>query len=117
MWKKIKKIFIAHRLDELKTDSDDEYLAHMLCLGGTCKYCFDRQYFELHAGDLSIIRKRKMIERVEASDTYIYEKRRYYLFQKIISPLSVIVLELEFFKFHNCKALNLRNQRSEVCTF
>ena len=30
-----KEIFVAHRLGEIKTDSDEEYLAHMFCLGGT----------------------------------------------------------------------------------
>ena len=52
------------------SDSEEEYLAHLICLGGTCRYLFNGKEFELHAGDLSIIRKRKMIEKIEAEDDF-----------------------------------------------
>ena len=58
-------IIVADALGVIKTDIDKEYLAHLLCLGGTCRYRFNERDFELHAGDLSIIRKRKLIDRVQ----------------------------------------------------
>ena len=54
----------------LRTDSEEEYLAHLLCLGGSCRYRFNERDFDLHTGDLSIIRKRKMIEKMEPSDDF-----------------------------------------------
>lgn len=54
-----KDVIVADRLGIVKTDSEVEYLAHLLCLSGTCHYRFNERDFELHAGDLSIIRKRK----------------------------------------------------------
>lgn len=65
-----KDIIVADKLGVVKTDSEKEYLAHLLCLGGTCRYRFNERDFELHAGDLSIIRKRKMVEKVEPSDDF-----------------------------------------------
>ena len=63
-------IIVTDLLGVVPTDSDEEYLAHLLCLGGTCRYRFNEQDFEMHAGDLSIIRKRKLVERVEPSDDF-----------------------------------------------
>ena len=63
-------IIIADRLGVISIDSEEEYLAHLLCLGGCCHYSFNGKEFELHAGDLSIVRKRKMIERLRPSDDF-----------------------------------------------
>lgn len=63
-------IIVADTLGIVSTDSEEEYLAHLLCLGGTCSYRFNEKEFELHAGDLSIIRKRKMIEKIQSSDDF-----------------------------------------------
>lgn len=65
-----KDVIVADRLGQLRTDSEEEYLAHLLCLGGICRYRFNGKEFELHAGDLSIIRKRKMIEKMQPSDDF-----------------------------------------------
>lgn len=65
-----KDIFVADRIGALPIDCEEDYLAHLLCLEGTCRYRFNERDFELHAGDLSIIRKRKLIERVEPSDDF-----------------------------------------------
>lgn len=54
-----KDIIVADRLGIVSTDSEEEYLAHLLCLGGMCRYRFNERDFELYTGDLSIIRKRK----------------------------------------------------------
>ena len=65
-----KDIIVADRLGIVSTDSEEEYLAHLLCLKGTCRYRFNERDFELHAGDLSIVRKRKMIENIQPSDDF-----------------------------------------------
>lgn len=65
-----KDVIVADRLGVIPIDSDEEYLAHMLCLEGRCRYRFNGVDFELRAGDLTIICKRKMIERVEPSDDF-----------------------------------------------
>ena len=65
-----KDIIVADKLGIMHTDSKEEYLAHLFCLGGTCRYRFNERDFELHAGDLSIIRKRKMLEKIQPSDDF-----------------------------------------------
>ena len=44
-----KDIIVADKLGVVRTDSEKEYLAHLLCLGGTCRYRFNERDFELHA--------------------------------------------------------------------
>ena len=110
-----KEIFVAHRLGEIKTDSDEEYLAHMLCLGGTCNYRFNRQDFELQAGDLSIIRKRKMIERIEASDDFrcriIYVKPE---FVTLCTPQSNYGTKGQLALFLN-PVMHLNREQQNIC--
>lgn len=65
-----KDIIFADRLGVIPTDTDVEYLAHLLCLGGSCRYRFNERDFELHPGDVSIVRKRKMLEKIEPSDDF-----------------------------------------------
>lgn len=63
-------MIVADRLGVVRLDSEEEYLAHLLCIGGVCRYRFNERDFELRPGDLSIVRKRKLIERVEPSDDF-----------------------------------------------
>lgn len=65
-----REVIVADWHNRMRPDSDGEYLAHLLCLKGTCRYRFNGKDFDLHAGDLSIIRKRKMIEKIEASEDF-----------------------------------------------
>ena len=60
-----KDIMVIDWATRIPTDAEEEYLSHLFCLGGGCWYRFNGMDFELHAGDLSIIRKRKMIENIE----------------------------------------------------
>lgn len=84
-----KDIIVADKLGVVRIDSEEEYLAHLLCLGGTCRYRFNERDFDLYAGDLSIIRNRKMIEKIEPSDDFeceiIYAKPS---FVKMCTPQS-----------------------------
>lgn len=38
-----KDIIVADRLGIVSTDSEEEYLAHLLCLKGTCRYRFNER--------------------------------------------------------------------------
>lgn len=77
----MKDVMVVDMPGNAKVDPEEEYLEHLLCLGGTCRYRFNGKEFELHAGDLSIIRKRKMIEGIELSDDFrakiIYAKPKF----------------------------------------
>ncbi len=63
-------IFIADRIGVLPFDAEGEYLAHLLCLAGSCSYRFNGNVRNLQRGDLSIIRKRENIEYVRPSDDF-----------------------------------------------
>ena len=56
-----KDIIVVDSLGIVKTDIEEQYLSHLLCLGGTCRFFFNGQEFELREGDLSIIRIRPPI--------------------------------------------------------
>lgn len=62
-----KDVIVADRPGTISTDTDEEWLAHLLCLEGTCSYRFNDRDYELRPGDLSIIRKRKMITDIRPS--------------------------------------------------
>lgn len=65
-----KDIIVTDTLGIIRTDIEVEYLAHLLCLGGTCRFSFNGKEFELHSGDLSIIRRRSLIEKIRPSDDF-----------------------------------------------
>lgn len=64
-------IIISHTLDGLGMAGRlDNYLAHAFCMGGSCRFWFNEREYELHAGDLMIVRKAKMVERLTVSDDF-----------------------------------------------
>ena len=65
-----KDIIVTDTLGIIKTDIEVEYLAHLLCFGGTCSFTFNGKEFELHPGDLSIVRRRSLIENICPSDDF-----------------------------------------------
>lgn len=65
-----KDIMVCDWAERIAIDIREEYLAHLFCTGGTCRYRFNEQDFELQAGDLSIIRKRRMIEDIQPSEDF-----------------------------------------------
>lgn len=67
---KTKDVIITESLDGLGTDAFGDYLAHAICLGGSCRFMFNDKDFELHEGDLMIVRKGKLIEKVRYSDDF-----------------------------------------------
>ncbi len=43
-----KDIMVTHRIAEVPLDLEEGYLAHLLCLEGTCRYRFNERDFKLH---------------------------------------------------------------------
>lgn len=97
------------------TDSEEEYLAHLLCLGGTCRYRFNGRDCELHAGDLSIIRKRKMVEDLWTSADFrckiIYAKSG---FIELCTPQSNYGMKGSLALFLN-PVMHLTAEQQKVC--
>ena len=60
----MENIVIKDSLDGLGTDAYGDYLAHALCLAGTCRLKYNGEERELQAGDLMIVRKGKLVERI-----------------------------------------------------
>ena len=52
----MENIVIKDSLDGLGTDAYGDYLAHALCLAGTCRLKYNGEERELQAGDLMIVR-------------------------------------------------------------
>lgn len=64
---KTKDVIIEKNLDGLGAEPYSDYLAHTICLAGHCSFSFNDRNFELKEGDLMIVRKGKLIERVRPS--------------------------------------------------
>lgn len=108
-------IIIADRLGIIKTDSKEDYLSHLLCLAGSCTYRFYEKDFELHAGDLSIVRKRKLIEKITPSDDFrckiIYAKPG---FIELCTPQSNYGIKGSLALFLN-PVMHLTPEQQTVC--
>ena len=63
-------IIIRDTLDGLGTDAYSNYLAHALCLAGSCSLRYNGEERELQAGDLMIVRKGKLVERIRPSEDF-----------------------------------------------
>ena len=63
-------IIIKDTLDGLGTDAYSDYLAHALCLAGSCRLKYNGEERELQAGDLMIVRKGKLVERIRPADDF-----------------------------------------------
>ena len=63
-------IIIKDSLDGLGTDAYGNYLAHALCLAGSCKLKYNGEERQLQAGDLMIVRKGKLVERIRPAEDF-----------------------------------------------
>lgn len=108
-------IMVVDWAARIPTDSGEEYLSHLFCSGGTCRYRFNGTDFELRAGDLSIVRKRRMIERVEASEDFrariIYAKPG---FVELCTPQSNYGMKGQLALFLN-PVMHLSPGQQELC--
>lgn len=67
----LKDVIIKDTIEGIGSERYGEYLAHALCLGGDCSFAFNGQKFELHEGDLMIVRKGKLLDDVNPSKDFV----------------------------------------------
>lgn len=67
---KTKDVIIELNLEGLGTEAYGDYLAHAMCLAGHCSFTFNGKDFELKEGDLMIVRKGKLVEKIRPSDDF-----------------------------------------------
>lgn len=63
-------IIIKDSLDGLGTDAYGNYLAHALCLAGSCKLKYNGEERQLQAGNLMIVRKGKLVDRIRPAEDF-----------------------------------------------
>lgn len=67
----LKDVIIEDTLDGIGTSRYENYLAHALCLAGSCSFKFNEKQFELHESDLMIVRKGKLLDNLKPSDDFV----------------------------------------------
>lgn len=65
-----KDVIIEQTLDGLGTEAYSDYIAHAICLAGHCSFSFNGNEFELREGDLMIVRKGKLVEKICPSEDF-----------------------------------------------
>ncbi len=66
----LKDIIIEDSLAGIGTERYADYLAHALCTGGSCSFRFNGRQFEMHEGDLMIVRKGKLVDDIDMTDDF-----------------------------------------------
>lgn len=66
----LKDVIIEENLDGIGSSRYENYLAHAICLGGTCSFRFNGKQYVMRENDLMIIRKGKLLGEVEPSDDF-----------------------------------------------
>lgn len=67
----LKDVIIEDSLDGIGSGQYENYLAHALCLGGSCRFTFNGNRFEFHKGDLMIVRKGKLVDDIIPSEDFV----------------------------------------------
>ena len=110
-----KDIIVADSLGIVKTDIEEQYLSHLLCLGGTCRFFFNGQEFELREGDLCIIRRRSLVEKIRPSADFrckiIYAKPD---FIELSTPQSNYAMKGQLSLFNN-PVIHLMPEQHILC--
>lgn len=57
-----KDVIMEDSLSGIGKGGYEDYLAHTLCLGGSCTFTFNGKPYELHESDLMIVRKGKLLD-------------------------------------------------------
>ena len=67
---KTKDVIIELNLEGLGIEAYGDYLAHAMCLSGHCSFTFNGKDLELKEGDLMIVRKGKLVEKIRPSEDF-----------------------------------------------
>ncbi|WP_455634251.1 AraC family transcriptional regulator [Parabacteroides sp.] len=110
-----RNVIISDSLNGLGTDAYKEYLFHALCLGGSCRFEFNGNLFELHAGDCMIVRKGKLVEKILPSADFkvkvIYVTPQ---FIELCTPQSNYGMKGQLSLFFN-PVMRLDREQREIC--
>ena len=66
----MERIIIEKTLNGLGTAAYANYLAHAYCTAGSCRFVFNGKPFIFRAGDLMIVRKGMLVERIEPEEDF-----------------------------------------------
>lgn len=64
------EVMIEDSLEGIGSGPYREYLAHALCLGGSCAFTFNGRPFILARGDLMIVRKGRLVDNIKPSPDF-----------------------------------------------
>lgn len=110
-----KNVIVADTLEGVGGDAFEDYLAHAICLGGRCSFLFNGKEFELHSGDLIILRKCKLMEKIRTSDDFrikvIYVDAG---FIELCTPQSNYGMKGQLALFLN-PVMRLTPEQQEIC--
>ena len=70
MMEQTENIIIEHSLGRVGKKAYEDYLSHALCVGGSCKFLFNGKEFELRKGDVMIVRRGKLVEKIRPSEDF-----------------------------------------------
>ena len=108
-------IICKDTLDGLGSDTYSNYLAHALCLAGTCTLLYNGEERELQTGDLMIVRKGKLVERIRPADDFrvkvIYVTAG---FIELSTPLSNYGMKGQLALFLN-PIMKLNDEQLKLC--
>lgn len=110
-----KDVIIEDSITGIGTGRYEDYLAHSLCLGGNCSFIFNGQRFELHEGDLMIVRKGKLLGEICPSDDFAV--RTLYVaapFIELCTPQTNYGMKGQLSLFLN-PVMNLDEEQHFVC--
>lgn len=63
-------VIIEDNLNGIGTVKYQDYLAHAICTGGSCRFIFNGKEFDFNKGDLIIVRKGKLMEKIMPSEDF-----------------------------------------------
>ena len=63
-------IIITDNLNDIGKSPYKEYLGHALCLGGSCRIMFNGKELEMKQGDLMIVRRGNLVEKVMPEENF-----------------------------------------------
>lgn len=114
--KAFNKIIISDTLEGVGTHELENYLAHALCVDGNMEFDFNGNHFNMHRGDLIIVRKGKLIENI--TTTPDFKVRVIYVeagFVEHCTPQSNYGMKGQLALFMN-PVINLNDKQFALCT-
>lgn len=110
-----KEIFFTSSLEDLAESRYKEHIIHALCLGGSCRFMFNGEYFELQEGDLMIVRRCDLIGDIcQSPDFQVKNFVATYSFVELCTPRSNYGMKGQLSLFIN-PIMKLNDEQRFVC--